>query len=145
MFLTVTANTGLDRVRFVPRLDRGRRHEATRTVLSMGGKGCDVSLILRALGEETLAIGLAAGENGRKAEAWLREAGAGTDFIWTEGETRQNTVLIEEETLRHTTLCAEGLRPGPETFAQLLARVEEHAPRAAAVAVCGTLPAGWPA
>jgi len=110
----------------------------------MGGKGCDVSLILRALGEETVAIGVAAGENGRKAEAWLREAGAGTDFIWTEGETRQNTVLIEQSTLRHTTICAEGLRPGPETFAELLARVEAHAPRSAAIAICGTLPAGWP-
>jgi len=109
----------------------------------MGGKGCDVSLILRALGEATTAIGVAAGENGRKAEAWLREAGADTDFIWTEGETRQNTVLIEEETLRHTTICAEGLLPGPGTFDQLRARLAAQAPRASAIAVCGSLPAAW--
>jgi 1-phosphofructokinase family hexose kinase len=54
-----------------------------------------------------------------------------------------NTVLIEEETHRHTTLCAEGLRPGPEVCAELLSRIERHSARAAAAAICGTLPAAW--
>lgn len=144
MILTVTPNTGLDRVYFLPRLEPGRRQQATRFVDAMGGKGCDVSLILRALGEETVATGLAGGETGERMEARLRESGVATDFVWTAGESRANTVLIETETLRHTTIVAEGLQPGPGAFYDLLARIREHAPRAEAVAVCGSLPAGWP-
>src|SRR5262245_61674409 len=105
----------------------------------MGGKGCDVSLVLRACGEETTALGLAGGESGRRMEALLRAQGVATDFVWTGGETRLNTVLIETETLRHTTICAEGLEPTPGDRDALLERITVHLPGAAAVAVCGSL------
>lgn len=110
----------------------------------MGGKGCDVSLILSAFGEVTTALGLAAGETGRRMEAMLRAQGVATDFVWTGGETRLNTVLIETETLRHTTVCAEGLEPTPGDRAALLERIAAHLPGASVVAVCGSLPAAWP-
>src|SRR4051812_24985666 len=93
--LTVTPNTALDRILFVPSLQPGRRHEASRVVEAMGGKGCDVSLVLRAFGEETVALGLAGGTSGEEMEARLQAAGVRTDFVWTEGATRWNTVLIE--------------------------------------------------
>src|SRR5690349_6514545 len=92
--LTVTPTTALDRILFVPSLIPGRRHEASRVVEAMAGKGCDVSLVLRALGEETVAIGLAGGASGEEMEARLRTAGVRTDFVWTEGATRWNTVVI---------------------------------------------------
>src|SRR5688572_10197708 len=98
MILTVTPNTGLDRVLFLPRLERDRRNQAVDTVESMGGKGCDVSMILRELEVETVATGLAAGDTGRRMELMLRRVGVVADFVWTEGETRTNTVLIETET-----------------------------------------------
>src|SRR2546428_13751045 len=47
LVLTVTPNTGLDRVLFLDRLKPGRN--AARVAWAMGGKGCDVSLILRGL------------------------------------------------------------------------------------------------
>jgi 1-phosphofructokinase family hexose kinase len=140
----VTPNTGLDRVLFLPSLDPGRRHQATRVAEAMGGKGCDVSLVLRALGEATTALGLAAGATGRRMEALLRARGVATDFVWTEGETRLNTVLIETDTLRHTTICAEGLQATSRHLAALLERVAAHQPAAEAIAVCGSLPADWP-
>jgi len=144
MILTVTPNTGLDRVLFLPALEPGRRQEAARVVEAMGGKGCDVSLILRALGEETVATGLAAGATGQRLDAWLREAGVETDFVWTEGETRLNTVLIETATGRHTTICAEGLLPLLDDLLSLGERITQRAPRAEAIAICGSLPRVWP-
>src|SRR5438552_1220493 len=94
--LTVTPNTGLDRVLFLDRLTPGRN--AARVVWGMGGKGCDVSLILRGLGVPTVATGFAAGDLGHRMEAILAAAGVECRFVWTGGETRINTVLIEEET-----------------------------------------------
>lgn len=143
MILTVTPNTGLDRVLFLPRLERNRRHQAADAVISMGGKGCDVSLILRELGEETVATGLAAGETGRRMEAMLRQAGVVADFVWTGGETRFNTVLIETETGDHTTICATGLEPDEDAFSALLGWTRRWAASADTVVLAGSLPECW--
>src|SRR5438093_8064991 len=69
LVLTVTPNTGLDRVLFLDRLAPGRN--AARAVWAMGGKGCDVSLIIRALGVPTVATGFAAGDIGHRMETML--------------------------------------------------------------------------
>src|ERR1041385_4725285 len=119
MILSVTPNTGLDRVLFLDELRKNRRNQAETVVESMGGKGCDVSLILRELGEETVATGLAAGETGRRMEAMLRRAGVVPDFAWTGGETRLNTVLIERATGAHTTICAPGLETDRQAYSGL--------------------------
>ena len=143
MILTVTPNTGLDRVLFLPRLERNRRNQAVDVVEAMGGKGCDVSLILRELGEETVATGLAGGDTGRRMEAILRRAGVVPDFVWTGGETRLNTVLIERETGGHTTICAAGLDPVENAFSGLLAWIERWGPSAQVIVLAGSLPEGW--
>jgi 1-phosphofructokinase family hexose kinase len=145
MILTVTPNTGLDRVLFLPKLERDRRNQALDTVESMGGKGCDVSLILRELEVETVATGLAGGDSGRRMEMMLRRVGVVTDFVWTEGETRTNTVLIETETGHHTTVCAAGLRPDRHALSGLFGWTERWAASASVVVVAGSLPEFWPA
>lgn len=143
MILTVTPNTALDRVLFLPGLQRNRRNQAVDAVESMGGKGCNVSLILRELGEETVATGLAGGETGRRMEAMLRAAGVTADFVWTRGETRINTVLIETESAAHTTVCSAGLRPEEHAYEALLSWVDRWARSARAVVLSGSLPEGW--
>lgn len=143
MILTITPNTGLDRVLFLPSLQRNCRNQATEVVESMGGKGCDVSLILRELGEDTVATGLAGGDTGRRMEGLLRSAGVIPDFVWTRGQTRFNTVLIETETGDHSTICADGLRPDAEGLSGLLCWVERWVASADAVVLAGSLPVNW--
>lgn len=145
MILTVTPNTGLDRVLFLPSMERNRRNQAADVVESMGGKGCDVSLVLRELGEETVATGLAGGDTGRRMEAMLRQAGVTPDLVWTNGETRLNTVLIETGLGGHTTICASGLRPDDTARAALLSWTERWSAAAEVVVVAGSLPEQWPA
>jgi 1-phosphofructokinase family hexose kinase len=110
----------------------------------MGGKGCDVSLILRGLDVPTVATGFAAGDTGRRMEAMLAEAGVECRFIRTSGETRINTVIIEEATDTHTTICAESLQVTPEQVDELVARVEAAAGRTALAVLAGSLPEGVP-
>lgn len=144
MILTVTPNTALDRVLFLPPLERGRRNQAADSVESMGGKGCNVSLILAELGEESAATGLAGGDAGRRMEAMLRAGGVTPDFVWTAGETRLNTVLIETGPAIHTTLCAAGLRPDEHAYEALLSWTDRWARTAEVVVIAGSLPEGWP-
>lgn len=143
MILTVTPNTALDRVYFLPRLERNRRNQAVEWVESMGGKGCNVAQVLTLLGEEAVATGLAAGESGRRMEGMLRRAGVTPDFVWTGGETRINNVLIETDAGTHTTLCAAGLEPDPHALPGLLAWVERWSQAAALTVISGSLPEAW--
>ncbi|MGV3724401.1 MAG: 1-phosphofructokinase family hexose kinase, partial [Actinomycetota bacterium] len=117
---------------------------AVDVVEAMGGKGCDVSLILRELGVDTVATGLAGGDNGRRMEQLLRNAGVTPDFVWTRGETRLNTVLIETDTGDHTTLCAAGLRPDEAALSGLSCWLERWAASADAIVLAGSLPESWP-
>ena len=122
--LTVTPNTGLDRVLFLDRLEPGRNQ--ARVVWGMGGKGCDVSLILRGLDVATAAAGFAAGDLGHRMEAMLAAAGVECRFVRTGGETRINTVIIEAATDTHTTICAESLQVTPEHVQELIELVERE-------------------
>src|SRR5438552_1082884 len=123
LVLTVTPNTGLDRVLFLDRLVPGRN--AARAVWAMGGKGCDVSLILQGLGIPSIATGFAAGDIGHRMEKMLDAAGVECAFVPTGGETRINTVLIEEATGTHTTICAESLQVTQEHQEALVTRVDQ--------------------
>lgn len=145
MILTVTPNTALDRVYFLERLERNRRNQACDALECMGGKGCNVSLVLRELGEETVATGLAAGGAGRRMEALLRAAGVVADFAWTEGETRVNSVLLEREGNAHTTVCSPGIRAGDEEWEALVEWIDRWGPAAAVIVLAGSLPDGWSA
>jgi 1-phosphofructokinase family hexose kinase len=143
VILTVTPNTALDRVFFLPRLRHGSRNQASQVVESMGGKGCNVSLVLRELGEATVATGLAAGDSGRRMEAMLRDGGVVPDFVWTAGETRTNTVIIETETGDHSTLCGAGLLPTSDALPGLLGWIERWAEGADCTVLAGSLPEAW--
>lgn len=98
MIYTVTFNPALD---YVVRMDSFRAGEVNRTAseeLQLGGKGINVSTVLRNLGVENVALGFLAGFTGRALEEGLQKNGIQTDFIWLEeGLTRIN-VKIKGET-----------------------------------------------
>lgn len=148
MILTVTPNTGLDHVLFLDRLRPGVRNQALASVVSMGGKGADVSLILARMGVASVATGFAAGETGERMRRILEEAGVETAFLPVAGQTRLNTVLLEQETGVHTTICAEGLRVTPDDVAALGARMlgwlVAHAEEPRVVVFAGSWPVGAP-
>lgn len=94
MIYTVTFNPALD---YVVRMDRFRAGEVNRTAseeLQLGGKGINVSTVLRNLGVENVALGFLAGFTGRALEDGLQKNGIQTDFIWLDtGLTRINVKI----------------------------------------------------
>ena len=94
MIITLTPNTGIDHTLQVSSFQLNSTLRASDSAWGMGGKATDVSWILGRLGIPTRALGFAAGANGQRMESMLRERGAETDFVWVEGDTRLNTILI---------------------------------------------------
>mgnify|MGYP005834300737 CR=1 FL=1 len=145
MILTITPNTGLDRVIFVQAFAWGKTIRADDAAWGMGGKATDASLVLGELGEPNLATGFAAGETGaRMVRMLMQHPATRCDFVWVEGETRTNYILVERSQRTQTTITVAGLHVRPEHVAELEQRVADALSRARCVVVGGSLPVGVP-
>ena len=100
MVYTVTFNPALDYIVRVRDFRTGETNRTESDELQWGGKGINVSTVLRNLGVENAALGFLAGFTGRALDQGLRDAGIRTDFIWLEeGLTRVNVkIKADQET-----------------------------------------------
>lgn len=94
MIYTVTFNPALDYVVGLPSFSINTLNRTCSEEIQYGGKGINVSVILRRLGVESTALGFLAGFTGRELEALLQKEGITTDFIWLpKGATRINVKI----------------------------------------------------
>ena len=92
MIYTVTLNPAID---YVVQLDlpltAGTINRSCQEDYQFGGKGINVSNMLRTLGQDTIALGFVAGFTGQGLELGLQKMGLATDFIHlSQGCTRIN-------------------------------------------------------
>jgi 1-phosphofructokinase len=109
----------------------------------MGGKATDVSWILGKLGIPTRALGFAAGPNGLRMEKMLRERGVETDFVWVDGETRLNTVIVISSE-GQSTITSSSLNVSQEHLSEFVPRYQKALEGASCVVMGGSLPSGVP-
>ncbi len=94
MIYTVALNPALDLLLPVQALRPGAVARAASEAVRFGGKGVNVSLVLRALGVPSTAMGFAAGFTGEALTAFLEAQGIPTRFLrLPEGFTRINVKL----------------------------------------------------
>lgn len=112
MILTVTPNPCVDKTLFTGPIRLGSKIRAPRSTCIAGGKGCNVSRAVKAMGGETTAMILAGGPTGRQVIDMLeRQDGVKVIPVWVEGLTRTITTVLEEEAHRQTAF----FEPGPLT------------------------------
>ena len=87
MILTVTLNTVLDRVVEIPNFKPGKVNRIKRERARIaGGKGVNVSRVVKSLGEDTLCTGWLGGIVGEEIKRRLEEEGIPQDFVSIKGE-----------------------------------------------------------
>ena len=98
MIYTVTFNPSLD---YIIRVDKMRLGVINRTYyenILPGGKGINVSIVLKNLGHENTALGFTAGFTGREIAAEMEQYGVNCDFIEVEkGMSRINVKVKSNE------------------------------------------------
>lgn len=98
MIYTVTFNPSLDYVMNVPNFKEGVVSRSENEEIYAGGKGINVSYVLKNLGIDSISLGFIAGFTGDKIEEMLNESGCHTDFIGlTKGFSRINVKLKGEK------------------------------------------------
>lgn len=98
MIYTVTLNPSLDYIVSVDGFEVGKTNRTSSEMMLPGGKGINVSTILKNLGLENTALGYVAGFTGVEIERRLHEMGVHTGFITLrEGMSRINFKLSSIE------------------------------------------------
>jgi 1-phosphofructokinase family hexose kinase len=119
MIVTLTLNPAIDQTLVLPRFVAGDTLRVKSSRFDPGGKGINVSRVIKELGGESTAMGFAPGGLGRYVEHTLEEKGIDCDFVHTKGETRTNITILDESRHVHTILSDPG-PPTDEKYVKLL-------------------------
>lgn len=122
MIVTVTPNPSLDRAYDLARLGVGEINRALRTHVDAGGKGINVSRVLRRHDVATVAVLPSGGADGHELLAALREQDVPVHAVPVAGETRSNITLVEHDGTT-TKINAPGPALDAEGVRDLLAAV----------------------
>jgi 1-phosphofructokinase len=93
MIYTVTLNPSVDYIVEVEEFTLGGLNRMKRDMKLPGGKGINVSRVLKQLGVENTATGFLGGFTGGYIEQWLRQEMIASDFVHIADDTRINIKL----------------------------------------------------
>ncbi|MBE5860234.1 MAG: 1-phosphofructokinase [Butyrivibrio sp.] len=124
MIYTVTFNPAIDYiVRMDKPIDIGMTNRSVSEDCFFGGKGINVSTILKNLGIENTALGFIAGFTGDAIVESVQKKGIIADFIkLKEGISRINVKLKSDE---ETEINAQGPKISKEAFEELLQKLDK--------------------
>ena len=141
MIYTVTFNPSLDYIVSVDDFTLGRVNRTTKELVYPGGKGVNVSLVLKNLGMENTALGFIAGFTGTEIERGLKEWGCLTDFIKIpEGMSRINMKLRSRE---ESEINGQGPKISEEALEELYRKLDAMDPGDVLV-LAGSIPNSMP-
>lgn len=94
MIYTITFNPALDYISKVDNFEIGKINRTKEEKILPGGKGLNVSTVLKNLGFQSTALGFIAGFTGKELKTEIEKYGIQTDFIEVkEGITRINVKI----------------------------------------------------
>lgn len=95
MIITVTLNPALDKTVILPGFAVNTVNRVSATRLDPGGKGINVSKVVKALGGKTLVLGVLGGAAGGYIQASMDEMSLPNDMVLTGEVTRTNIKIID--------------------------------------------------
>ena len=122
MIYTVTCNPAIDHIVSLPTFAAGGLNRAATETFSFGGKGVNVSRVLKECGVPSVALGFVGGFTGETLEKGVKANAITTDFIHVAGETRVNTKIAAGG--EETELNGVGATVSEADFAKLICKVK---------------------
>lgn len=122
MIYTLTLNPSVDYIVEADAIILGRLNRSTKEAKFPGGKGINVSRVLRSIGIESKAIGFIGGFTGRYVEEFLNREGVFTGFVKVDGDTRIN-IKLKADT--ETEINARGPEVSPLALGLLKEQIKQ--------------------
>lgn len=141
MIYTVTFNPALDYVMRMDDLKLGSTNRSKEEAIFYGGKGINVSCVLKNLGIDSIALGFVAGFTGREIADGVKAQGVMTDFITLkEGMSRINVKIKAGE---ETEINAQGPVIDAEELDHMFQKIS-HIQDGDILVLAGAIPATLP-
>lgn len=122
MIYTVTLNPSIDYLVEVESFQMGKVNRTSYDAKFPGGKGINVSRVLKRLGNNTTALGFIGGQTGEFVKRFLRQEEIFTDFTEIAGDTRIN---IKLKTGLETEINSQGPVISKGNYQQLFSQIEQ--------------------
>lgn len=141
MIYTVTFNPSLDYIVSVEDFKLGMTNRTATEHMLPGGKGINVSIVLRQLGLDNTALGFVAGFTGEEIIRNLKEYGIQADFIRIPaGISRIN---VKMKNIDGTEINGMGPEISPDKMDQLMAQLEQLS-QGDVLVLAGSIPKSMP-
>ena len=141
MIYTVTFNPSLDYIVSVDDFQLGLTNRTRSELLLPGGKGVNVSVILKNLGIESTALGFVAGFTGAEITRKVEDMGGRSDFIpGKEGISRSNVKL---KRIEGTEINGMGPDIGRDKVAELMEKLKVLG-QGDVIVLAGSIPTAMP-
>jgi 6-phosphofructokinase 2 len=141
MVYTITLNPALDRTLWLEKIQPDESNRIEKEQRYAGGKGIDVSKVMKTLGVSNKALGFVGGFAGEELEGRLLNEGISCDFIRISGETRTNIIVNDMSTGSQTVFSASGPEIKSYELMQMIHKVEKLE-KPDIVTISGSLPPG---
>ena len=116
---TVTMNPSMDYVMLFKKVAIGELNRSSREMHLPGGKGINVSIVLKNLGTQTTCLGFLAGYVGREIRQRMEDMGCDTDFIMLEEGCTRINVKVNEASGRESEMNGSGPRINEKCLEEL--------------------------
>ncbi len=122
MIYTVTFNPAIDYVVRTGEMEIGATNRSNSEEIYFGGKGINVSMVLKELDMPSIALGFVAGFTGIAIEQGVQEAGIETDFVHLDkGFSRIN---VKIKSAKETELNEQGPHITEDAIKELFAKLD---------------------
>ena len=144
MIITVSLNPALDKTVILPGFAVNTVNRVSATRLDPGGKGINVSKVVKALGGKTLALGVLGGAAGGYIQAAMDKMELPNDMVLTGEITRTNLKIIDPLLQTNTDINEPGGPVSEETLDAVWHKLTKAVKPGDTVVLAGKNPPGMP-
>ena len=128
MIYTITFNPAIDYIAEVNNIKMNEVNRVTSEKILAGGKGINVSVVLKNLGIESIALGFIAGFTGQEIKRKVEEFGIKTDFVYIPDKFSRINVKLQSvadgKVIEETAINGEGPKISEDEINRLIKNLE---------------------
>ncbi|MBZ9609808.1 1-phosphofructokinase [Clostridium estertheticum] len=142
MIITVTLNPAIDKTIEIDEFKIGSVNRIVSTRIDAGGKGINVSKVIKELQHKSLALGFLGGNSGNQIKDYLDDLNINNEFLSVKGETRTNLKIFDKINNTHTDINESGPSLVEEDITNVKQKIMGYCQGNFLVVLSGSVPSG---